>query len=436
MPKTPTNKPLAKTKKTKAKPVRVIRPSRSPKAYKSMQIIDLGGCKIKEWQDLTLNQRKLTMLSASKVLPTDEPDKRYQITFDEYMTLCQDRDDPAPTDPAKPDYARDGGNTYDRIYRDAKALSGRGVSYWTKDNRLIIFNWLDRVEIDYERHIISYNIDPRLLPYYTTQRSAFALVKLLDYMPLKSKYALLLYEYLARWQKDKNFTVKIPELRAALQIADNQYPKPSDLLRWVVAPAVKEINRNAKYGFTITLLDFRGPRNKFMGFDFLIEQIKRPPNPLVDQLVQHGWRKPDAEALVDSGIPAEQIAGNIPASLAGAAKAKAAGKTIESLPAYMRTYIVNDYANIMQTALPLDPPDEDRETWTGDGADMIKEAFAAAIGKSPGPAARPASPAAPAPAEPEENLAPRLPSARAALQKRQAEREAAKKSSAPEGAAE
>ena len=412
MPRTAADKAATTSKKTKPKPVRVIRPSRSPKAYKSMQIVDLGGCKVKEWQDLTLNQRKLTMLSASKVIPTDPEGKRYEIAFAEYTSLCgQDL----------PGTDKDGGNTYERIYRDAKALSGRGVSYYTKDNRLIIFNWLDRVEIDYERHIISYEIDPRLLPYYTTQQEAFALVRLLDYMPLRTKYALLLYEFLARWQKEKNYQVKIPELRAALQIPDGQYPKPNDLYRWVISPAVAEINRTARYGFTIAVSDSRGPRNKFLGFDFLITPIKRPADPLIDVLCKHGWRKSDAEAIVDSGIPAAQIAGNITAALAGAKKAAAAGRPVESLPAYMRTYIIQDYANLMQTALPLDPPDEDRETITGPIAEVFREIFAD-IGNGPSSAAAQAVAPAPAP-EPEKPTR----SAVAELKKRLAEREAAEK---------
>ena len=63
---------------------------------------------------------------------------------------------------------------------------------------------------------VTYSIDKNLLPFYTSRAGTFALIELLDYMPLRGKYSLLLYEFLSKWRSAGQVYQTIEQLRAQL----------------------------------------------------------------------------------------------------------------------------------------------------------------------------------------------------------------------------
>ena len=272
--------------------------------YKNKQIIYLGDVQIKNWDELSTTQLKLTMFSAGKVKEEDTSETKYVITFQEYAELCK--------------FESSGGSLYDQIYRESRKLAKLGIDFITKDGETVIFNWLTSVRISPKSGTITYKLDEALLPFYKTRKGSFAIINLLDYMPLRGRYALLLYEFLAMWQ-NKGFVYQtIGNLRRQLQISDDKYKRPYDLMKKINA-AIDEINEKTQYSFKVTTKLQLGKCDTVEGITFYINQIKKtqllqeienPNQDLIDKLVNEEVNLPIAHELVVS-YPRERIIENM-----------------------------------------------------------------------------------------------------------------------------
>jgi len=79
---------------------------------------------------------------------------------------------------------------------------------------------------------------------------AFARLRCHVVMALKGKYAVTLYEILEAYvnRRTNTFTVSVDELRMWLKVPDNSYGIWRDLRRFVIDPAVTEVNDNGEEG--------------------------------------------------------------------------------------------------------------------------------------------------------------------------------------------
>lgn len=273
------------------------------KTYKSNKIISLEGCKILRWDSLNNTQLKLIMLSASKVKPDDDRNTKYSISFKEYADFCG--------------FTKSGDN-YDKIYEDADKLSHSGVNYETKDGDTIIFVWLNQVTLSRSKGYFTYYLDDRLLPFYKTKNGNFAVINLVDYMPLRSRYSLLLYELLASWQINGKVYKTIEQLRTQLEVPENKYNRVADFLAWVIKPAVAEINSKSQYSFKVEIIEKKGKRRTTEGIEFILKPIKTAIEEtlspelaeLVELLASLGVERPAAIKLVKS-YPKDAIIQNI-----------------------------------------------------------------------------------------------------------------------------
>ena len=231
-------------------------------AYKSNKIIYIGNAqRVDRWDELTANQLKIAMFSAAQVRPEDSPLNEYTMTFKEFSEL------------AGLDKDSSGGANYKRVFNEARKLSKLGVDFVAADGTLIGFNWLVSVRVSPKSGTVTYSIDKNLLPFYTSRAGTFALIELLDYMPLRGKYALLLYEFLSKWRVAGQVYQSIPDLRAQLQVPEGKYPRIVDFLAWVIKPAIDEINDKATVSFKVKTTEKRGGRGKLEGILFSIKPI-------------------------------------------------------------------------------------------------------------------------------------------------------------------
>ena len=302
-------------------------------AYKSSQIIHLADSKVKHWDELTPNQLKMTVLSASKVKVDDTQETLYTMTFSEFAHLCNFDADSI------------GGNNYAQVYEIAKKLSSLGVHFETVEGDIVIFYWLDRVTIKPKSGTITYQLDPRLLPFYKTRSGSFAIINLHDYMPLRGRYSLLLYEFLAKWQNNGVVYQTVEDLRAQLRVPEEKYTRPSDFIRLLVYKAVEEINEKTQYSFKVRIEEKIGVRKTVVGVTFYIDLIKGvllPANKkLVDMLVAEEVGTVIAASIVEA-YSRERILGNI----AKAKEMAAAGKIKKSLAATICAAVKDDYAGV------------------------------------------------------------------------------------------
>lgn len=102
----------------------------------------------------------------------------------------------------------------------------------------------------------------------------FARVRVHFMMKLSGKYAVTLYEILEGYanRRDGQCRVTLKELRTWLKVADGKYPVWKDFRKWVLDPAIKQINEDPiGSGFTVTYEAKRKGR-KFDEIIFTLEK--------------------------------------------------------------------------------------------------------------------------------------------------------------------
>jgi len=311
------------------------KPESKIQAYKANKIIYLGDArKVNRVDPLTLNQLKIAMYSAAHVGPDDDERTRYKMIFVEFAKLCGFDED------------SEGGKDYKRVFDEAKKLLKLGLEFTDSDGSLIAFNWLTSVKVTPGKGELIYSLSGELLPFYKTRQGSFSVISLLDYMPLKSKYSLMLFEFLSKWKNAGQVYQTVSQLREQLQVPNGKYKLTADFFNVVINPAIAEINKKTTVSFAVEKVEKRGVRDKIEGVTFVITPVGAAVQPisrdmvnLIDLLKASGVSAPMAKSLVGTYSRA-RILGNI----ATAKKLSAAGQIKKSLAAAICAAIRDDYA--------------------------------------------------------------------------------------------
>ena len=305
-------------------------------AFKANRIIYLGDAqKVTQWDELTPTQLKLAMYSAAQVRPDDTQQTRYSLTFKQFADLTGMDEDSA------------GGADYKRIFAEAKRLAQRGVDFIDANGDLVHFNWLLGVRVSPKSGTVVYSIEDNLLPFYKTRSGAFAVISLLDYMPLRGKYALLLYEFLAKWRAAGQVYQTIPQLREQLQVPPELYPRTVNFLQRVLRGAIDEINDKATVSFKVRTAEKRGPRGRLEGIMFVLQSLtaaETEKEELLAVLTTRQVDKPAALAIINARSR-RRIMDNIDAADRYTKKQKELGLSY-NVAAITCTAIANDWAGV------------------------------------------------------------------------------------------
>ncbi len=160
---------------------------------------------------------------------TDE--RLYSVTAAEIADMC----------------GTDQRTAYRDLQRAAERLQARRVTLLLEPDGVTIRSprrrvtcWVQSVDyVDHEGRIeLRFGRD--ILPYLTGLQREFTRYALSDVARMTSAHAIRLYELLAQWQ-DGHRVVALDDLRRWLQLED-RYPLMADMRRWVIEPAVKQVN--------------------------------------------------------------------------------------------------------------------------------------------------------------------------------------------------
>lgn len=117
-----------------------------------------------------------------------------------------------------------------------------------KKPSIMITGWVQTIIYREGEGRVELRFTKDMLPYLTGLQREFTRYALSDVAKMTSAHGIRLYELLAQWPEGHR-VVEVDELRRWLQLED-RYPLMADLRRWVIEPAVEQINEHSPLTLT------------------------------------------------------------------------------------------------------------------------------------------------------------------------------------------
>lgn len=204
----------------------------SPMVYKSNALIEAA-------YRLSVQEQRIVLAAISQV-------KRDESVTDEVMYSV--RAEAIATMAGVPIEA-----SYSKLKEAALRLKRREVRFTLEPNgdgpvkakkRTRITGWVQTIDyIDGEGRI-ELRFSKDMLPYLTELSREFTKYALADVAKMDSAYGIRLYELLVQWSSTGQREIEVDKLREWLML-EERYPMLADLKRWVVGPAVAQINEHS-----------------------------------------------------------------------------------------------------------------------------------------------------------------------------------------------
>lgn len=141
-------------------------------------------------------------------------------------------------------------HAYEELKEAALRLKKRDVRIEYEPNgngrkpKVMITGWVQTITYIDDEGRIELRFSKDMLPYISQLSGEFTLYKLKNVAKMTSTYGIRLYEILMQWQGEGEREITIEWLKNTLEIADD-YPRLYDFKRWVLEPAVKQINEHS-----------------------------------------------------------------------------------------------------------------------------------------------------------------------------------------------
>lgn len=132
---------------------------------------------------------------------------------------------------------------------------------------------------------LRFGFPPLLIP-ILKEPSRFARLRVHFLLKLSGKYAVTLYEILEGFvnRRDGQCRVSIEELRSWLKVPEGSYPNWKDFRKWVLDPAIKQINDDPLgAGFSVTYEPIR--KGRFYN-EIIFHLIKTPKRIQSDKMIK------------------------------------------------------------------------------------------------------------------------------------------------------
>lgn len=149
--------------------------------------------------------------------------------------------------------ANDAGINVDRAYQHLKTASERlfrrEVTLREAPNgkgsgKVRLTRWVQTVEYRESEGMVSLRFGTDMVPYLSQLTEQFTRYALADVAHMDSAHAIRFYELLCQWRDAGEREVSVEWLREAFQLGD-KYPAIKDFKRWVIEPAVKQVNEHS-----------------------------------------------------------------------------------------------------------------------------------------------------------------------------------------------
>lgn len=181
---------------------------------------------------LTLQEQRLVLFCVAQVdsrRPLEE-----QRTFTVEATPFRETFDLSPE------------KVYEELKDAAVRLFERKVTISDAQNgQETLLRWVSMIRYQNRRGRVVLNFAPEMLPFISALKDRFTSYPLESIARLSSTFAIRLFEVLAQYANLGRRQVTVEQLRRWLDCVDS-YPRFSEFERWVVAPAVAQLNERTE----------------------------------------------------------------------------------------------------------------------------------------------------------------------------------------------
>ncbi|MDP4085792.1 MAG: replication initiation protein [Bacillota bacterium] len=178
-------------------------------------------------------EQKIILCLASNIQPTDSDFKTYTLPIKEFNKLLGLKGTPK----------------YSEMRQITKELMQK-VFEVRIHKKVIQVAWLSYVAYNETDGSIDIRFDPFLRPYLLQLKKEFTSYKLENVVKLKSSYAIRIYELLKQYEKLKERSFRLVDLRKMLG-AEDVYPAYGNFKQRVLVPAQKELKKKTDINFEI-----------------------------------------------------------------------------------------------------------------------------------------------------------------------------------------
>lgn len=198
-----------------------VQSEREMEVYKRNDMIQRGR------HELSLKEQKCVLYAISKIKPDDSLFQEYTFELSDFYRLC---------------------GLKKESYTELKAiLIGLKQKTWwieTAPNTESTVSWFNKVRTSEKSGIVTVRFDDDMMPYLlelSKQGTFYTHYQLKYVLAMKSQYAIRLYELLKSYQRNNyEWFFEVEELKKQLDCGN--YARFPDFRRWVLEPAIKEIN--------------------------------------------------------------------------------------------------------------------------------------------------------------------------------------------------
>lgn len=201
---------------------------------KQAQVIRKSNELIEARYRLSVNEQRLIFSLISLISPDDEDFQEYIVKIDALAEMFG---------------IEKGNGQYERTHEAAKELLKKPLDLSKGKSREFV-TWLDYVKYQEGKGEVVVSFHKALKPYLLQLKEHFTQYQIPNIAKFRGQYSARFYELLKRREYQGNggqFWVRysILELRMILDIDDSEYSRFQDFRRYVIEPAIKEIDRHS-----------------------------------------------------------------------------------------------------------------------------------------------------------------------------------------------
>ncbi len=224
---------------------------------------------------LSLQEQRIIYILITKINQDDERFKPYKLTVREFADIVCVKNK----------------NIYTEVAKHVDSLRHRDLTI-IKEKSVLKTTWLSSAEYFTDEGTVELEFSPKLKPYLLQLKERFTKLDLKKVVSFSSNYSCRVYELLKQYEKVRERTLKIEDLRTMFCIEPNEYKLYADFKRKVIIQAQKEINSKTDISFQFDEIKIG---RKVTSIKFIIESSGNITN-LKNELVT-----PDIAKEMNSG---------------------------------------------------------------------------------------------------------------------------------------